>query len=156
MDDVLDYIQPTISAEANDALFRPCTREEVDYGLAPMHPHKAPGFDGTNPFFFQRFWDTIGDDVSAAVLSILHRHPIPPVLNSTFVALIPKKQKPEWIFEFHPISLCDVVYKLITKVIANRLKLLLPNIISNTQVSFVQGRLISDNILIAFEIMHTI
>ena len=105
---------------------------EVDQALAQMHPHKAPGPDGMNPFFYQKFWDTIGNDVSATVLAILHGHPIPPELNRTFVALIPKKPKPESILEFRPISLCNVAYKLVTKVIANRLKPLLPNIISDT------------------------
>jgi len=107
-----------------------------------------------NLFFYQKFWDIIRDDVSAAVLSIFHGHPIPPALNRTFLVLIPKKHKPDLILDFRPISLCNVIYKLVTKVIANRLKLLLPDIIFNTQGDFVQGCLISDNILIAFEIMH--
>jgi len=119
-----------------------------------MHPHKALGLDGLNPFFFQKLWDSIGGEVSAAVISILNGHPIPPKLNHTFVALIPKKPKLEHIFEFRPISLCNVVYKLVNKVIANRLKPLLPSIISSTQGAFTQGCLISDNILVAFEVMH--
>ena len=154
MEEVLDCIQPIVSATANEALCRPYSREEVNCAFAQMHPHKAPGPDGMNPFFYQKFWDIIGDDVSAVVLSILHGHPIPPALNRTFVALILKKQKPNLISDFHPISLCNVIYKLVTKVIANRVKPLLPGIIFDTQGAFVQGRLISDNILIAFEIMY--
>jgi len=115
-----------------------------------MHPHKAPGPDGLNPFFFYKFWDDIGNDVSIVVLSLLHRHPISPTLNRTFVTLFPKKQKPESILEFQRISLCNVVHKLVTKVIANRLNPLLPAIISETQGAFVQGCSISENILIAF------
>ena len=107
-----------------------------------------------NPFFFQKFWDSIGDDVSTVVLSILDGHPIPSKLNHTYVALIPKKPKPENIFDFCPISLCHVIYKLIMKVIANRLKPLLPSIISNTQGAFTQGRLISNNVLIACKVLH--
>jgi len=107
-----------------------------------------------NPFFFQKFWDSIGNDVSSAMLPILNGHPIPPKLNHTFVALIPKKPRPEHISEYRSISLCNMVYKLVTKVVANRLKPLLHSIISDTQGAFAQGSLISDNILIAFEIMH--
>jgi len=66
------------------------------------------------------------------------------------VPLIPKKSKPELISDFRPISLCNVAYKLKTKVIANRLSLFFPSIISDTQGAFTQGHLISDNILIAY------
>ena len=75
-------------------------------------------------------------------------------MNHTLVALIPKKQKLELIFDFRPISLCNVIYKLVTKLITNRLKPLLPSVISASQGAFVQGRLISNNVLIAYEIMH--
>jgi len=104
-----------------------------------MHPHKAPGPDGMNPFFYQKFRHVIGDDVSAAVISILQGHPSLPAPNHTFVTLIPKKHKPDSISDFRPISLCNVIYKLVTKVTANQLKPLLPDIISDTQGAFVQG-----------------
>ena len=136
----------------NASLFQPCTQEEVDRALAQMHPHKPPGPDGMNSFFFQKFWDIIGNDVSVAVLEILHGHPIPPTVKHTLVALVPKNQRPEVISEFRPISLCHVVYKLVIKVIANHLKPLLPYIIFETQGTFVQGHFISNNILIVFEI----
>ena len=84
-----------------------------------MHPHKAPSTDGMNPFFFQKFLDAIGDDVFVVALAIVNGHPIPPKLNHTYVALIPKKPKPEHISDFYPINLCNIVYKLVTEVIAN-------------------------------------
>ena len=118
-----------------------------------MHPDKALGPDGMNPFFFPEIQ---GHDVSAALLSTLHGHPIPPTLNITYFTFMPKKAKPESISEFRPISLCNVIYKLITLVIVNHLKPLLPRIILYTQGAFVQGRLISNNIPIAFELLHAI
>ena len=75
-------------------------------------------------------------------------------MNHTLVALIPKKPKPELVSDFRPMSLCNVIYKLVTKVITNRLKPFLPHVISASQGAFVRGRLISDNILIAYELMH--
>jgi len=73
-----EVLPPTVTTEANSKLCMPYTREKVDRALAQMHPHKAPGLDGMNPFFFQKLWDAISDDVLVAVLFILHGHPIPP------------------------------------------------------------------------------
>jgi hypothetical protein len=76
-------------------------------------------------------------------------------LNNTHIALIPKLQSPVCVIEFRPISLCNVIYKLIYKVLANQLKVVLPEIISCTQSAFIPGGLISNNILVAYETMHS-
>lgn len=78
---------------------------EVELALKQMHPHKVPGPDDMNPYFFKKFWDVVGDDVSNVVLAILNGHAIPPTLNHTFVALIPKRPYPDSIFEYSQISL---------------------------------------------------
>ena len=76
-------------------------------------------------------------------------------LNHTFITLIPKKKNPEFASKFRPISLCNVLYKIFSKVLANRLKKILPNIITENQGAFTKSRLISDNILVAFESLHS-
>ena len=97
--------------------------------LNQMHPLKAPGPDGLPALFFHKFWSTIGDDVSHFVLNVLNNGADPSIFNHTHVVLIPKNKHPQSPKDYHPISLCNVIFKIITKVIANRLKRVLPDII---------------------------
>ena len=121
-----------------------------------MFPLKAPRPDGMPPLFYQHFWSTSGVVVTKTVLDFLNHGIVPPNFNETRIVLIPKIKDPKRVTNYRPISLCNVVYKLASKAIANRLKKILPTIISDTQSAFVQGRLITDNILLAFESMHHI
>ncbi len=122
--------------------------------MKQMAPLKAPGPDGMPPIFYQSYWHVVGKDISAAVLYCLHSSTLLPSLNHTYVTLIPKTKSPKKMTKYKPISLCNVIYKLISKVLANRLKKILPHVISESQSAFVPGRLITDNILITFETLH--
>jgi hypothetical protein len=104
--------------------------------------------------FYKKFWDMVGEKVTEEVLGVLNGGPMPAEWNDTCVVLIPKKDSPDCMKDLRPISLCNVVYKLISKVLANRLKLILDEIISPNQSAFVPGRLITDNILLAYECTH--
>jgi hypothetical protein len=120
-----------------------------------MHPLKSLGPDGFSACFYQQSWHIVKAKVCQAVLGFLNHDIFYADLNSTYIALIPKIKSPTSVTEYRPISLCNVLYKLIAKVLANRLKKVLPFIISPTQSAFIPGRLITDNIIVAFEAMHT-
>jgi len=121
-----------------------------------MYPLKAPGLDGMPPLFFQHFWPLIGNVVTKIVLDFLNFGILPLNFNETHIVLAPKIKEPKRVTNYRLISLCNVVYKLASKAIANRLKKILPSIINDTQSAFVHGRLITDNVLVTFETMHHI
>jgi hypothetical protein len=129
--------------------------DEIDQALAQMHPLKSPGPDGFGVCFFQHHWEMIGPKVKGAILDFLNGEFFEPGINKTFMALIPKSHEAYSVGEYRPISLCNVVYKLIAKALANRLNRMLPSIISHNQNAFVPDRLITDNVLVAYETLHS-
>ena len=97
----------------------------------------------------------VGSDVIHTILSYLNSASLPHSINHTFITLIPKIKNPQPVNDFRPISLCNVLYKIFSKVLANRLKNFLPQIITKHQSAFTKNRLIFDNILVAFETLHS-
>ncbi|KAK2424247.1 hypothetical protein QL285_034627 [Trifolium repens] len=121
-----------------------------------MHPDKAPGPDGFNPAFYQHFWELCGDDIFEAAKEWLDRGYFPSSLNETNICLIPKCENPTYMKDLRPISLCNVLYKMISKLLANRLRGCLDKCVSEEQSAFIEGRSILDNALIAIEIIHAL
>ncbi|CAN0906411.1 LINE-1 retrotransposable element ORF2 protein [Linum grandiflorum] len=151
---ILDAVTSRINSSDNEQLCRPFTGEEVFSALRQVGSRKAPGADGMSILFFRKYWDIVGSEVIATVLGILDRGTMLPNLNYTLNALIPKVKSPESPKEFRPISLCNV-YKLVAKVLANRLKLILDKEVSPEQSAFVPGRFIADNVMATFESFHS-
>ena len=114
----------------NRSLSEEFIKDEVKMVLNQMAPLKSPGPDGMPPLFFQYYWDLVGKDITTSILFFLNSASLPKNLNHTFITLIPKVKNPELVSDFHPISLCNVLYKIFSKVLANKLKKILPHIIT--------------------------
>lgn len=149
-------MQPKVTEEMNTQLGEPFKVEEITNALTQMCPTKAPGPDGLPAAFFQKHWQSVREGLITTCLHILNHQGNPATINHTYIALIPKVPKPRKVSEYRPISLCNVVYRIITKAIANRMKPILSQIISPTQSAFIPNRLITDNVIIGYECLHKI
>ncbi|KAL4378892.1 hypothetical protein GQ457_02G026740 [Hibiscus cannabinus] len=132
----LEHISPSITNDMNSVLTADFTAEEV--------------------WFFPPTLGHLGDDFVSLCLDLLRGRIDMASVNETVIVLIPKVDKPTSMRQLRPISLSTVIYKTVLKVLVNRMKSVLPNCISSTQDAFVQGRAITDNILVAHELVHTL
>ena len=144
---------PHITNEQQINLTKPVTIEEVKLVAFQMGSLKAPGPDGIPALFYQKYWPIVGRDIWEAVSHFFSNGYILQEWNHTNICLIPKTDRPEEASQFQPISLCNVIYKIISKIISNRLKPILKSIVSPFQNAFVPGRLMADNCLIAHELV---
>ena len=150
----LKEVPTLITDDQNRILTSWASKEEVRSALFMMHPEKAPRPDGMTAMFFQQSWSIIKKDITDMVNEFFRTGSLDERINMTNICLIPKTVRPSRMTELRPISLCNVGYKIISKVLCQRLKRLLPHLISETQSAFVSGRLSSDNILIAQEMFY--
>ncbi|XP_048615701.1 uncharacterized protein LOC125588412 [Brassica napus] len=156
IEEALSEVPTTITGTMNDSLTAPVSEWEVKLVFFAMHPDKAPGPDGMTALFYQQFWDIVKQDLTLMVYKFMFEGHVANSLNDTNICLIPKTTKPNDMAQFRPISLCNVSYKIVSKVLCQRLKKVLPGLISETQSAFVAGRQISDNIMIAQEMFHAL
>lgn len=121
-----------------------------------MNPKKAPGPDVMTSAFYRQHWDTIKPGVISFVKLFFEQSYLEPRINQTHLCLIPKIENPITIRDYRPISLANVAYKIISKILAERMKSWLNNIITENQSAFIPGRLITDNVLISHELIHSL
>lgn len=124
--------------------------------MAQLKDGKAPGLDGFTTNFFHEFWELIKTEVWELVEESRTMHWILPSLNATFLTLVPKGEEHNTPKKYRLIALCNVIYKLISKVLENRLKPLLPLLISLAQTSYVEGWQIMDDIILSNEVIHSL
>src|SRR5699024_8566754 len=138
--DFLSNIPPLVISEDNFELNRPFTEEEVIKVIWSMDSDKAPGPDGFTIHFYKMCLDIIKTDLLKMIKGFRNKAKVGGGTNSTYLALIPKDSNPETFARFRPISLCNASYKILAKLLANRIKPLLNRLISSNQGGFIEGR----------------
>ncbi|KAA3457116.1 reverse transcriptase [Gossypium australe] len=156
MEHILSGINVCISDSMNQLMQNSFTEEDIIEAVNGMGPTKASGYDGFPAIFYQKFWHIVGKDTTEFCLNVLnHGHSVEDI-NRTLIVLIPKTVAPTNLKNFCPISLCTVLYKIIAKAVANQLQKVLDVCIDASQSAFVPSRLITDNVLLAYEVLHTL
>lgn len=138
-----------------ELLNKPFSTLEVESSARSMSRFKSPGPDGFQPVFYQESWDVVGESVTRFGLEFFASGVLPAGMNDAMLVLIPNVLKPEKNMQFRPISLCNVLFKIVTKAMLLRLKKLMPNLIGPSQASFIPGRLSTDNIVVVQEVVHS-
>ncbi|KAL5564766.1 hypothetical protein UlMin_027930 [Ulmus minor] len=156
MDAVLNSLDAKVSPAMNELLDCRFDAEDVRTAIFQMAPSKSPGADGMSALFYQNFWSIVGDEVTSACLGFLNEGLDLGSINETLITLLPKVKCPTQISEFRPISLCNVLYKITSKMLATRMRSVMDSIISEEQSAFIPRRLISDNAIIGFEYLHAL
>ncbi|OMO70992.1 reverse transcriptase [Corchorus capsularis] len=152
--DILDCVPQLVTREMNEELVKEISNDEIRDAVFQLGAYKAPGPDGFSGIFYQRCWNVIKKDVCEVVRSFFRSGRMLRELNRTDIVLIPKIKGPTSVSHFRPINLCNFIYKVISKVMVNRMQPFLGELISEQQSAFVAQRMIHDNILIANEAFH--
>ncbi|XP_011016272.1 PREDICTED: uncharacterized protein LOC105119785, partial [Populus euphratica] len=145
---------PCLDANTHASLLAPFTDLDIKNVLFAIDDDKAPGPDGYSSCFFKKSWDVIGGDFCRAVRDFFESGAMLKQINHSIIALIPKSTNSSFASDFRPISCCNVIYKVIAKLLAVRLSHALSNIISPIQNAFLGGRLMADNIHLLQELLR--
>ncbi|XP_062104219.1 uncharacterized protein LOC133815387 [Humulus lupulus] len=148
-------LQNIITEEQNEILASIPDEEEIKAVLEQINPDKAPGPDGLLGSFYRHHWKVVRNGVLKMVKSFFEESLMPPFLNIANLVLILKKENASSAIELRAIALCNVAYKIISKILANGLRPILPDIVSQLQFVFVKGGVIQDNTMIVNEVIHT-
>ena len=143
----------TLTFAKGGGLIKPFSVEEVKAAIWDCGSFKSPGPDGINFGFIKDFWLDLKEDIMRFVFDFHRNWKLTKGINTTFIALIPKVDSPQSLNDFRPISLVGSLYKILAKLLANRLRQVIGSVVSETQSAFVKNRQILDGILIANEVV---
>lgn len=132
----------------------PFAIEEIKQVIKNGDPEKSPGPDGFSFAFYQKAWSIINDDFLLMFRLFEKGGQMLREINHTFLTLVPKKKNSLELHDFHPIACCNVLYKIISKVLVNRFKQVIGGLVSLNQSAFIPGRQITDEILLAHELVR--
>lgn len=144
---------PPLSNEASNLLSTKVTNEEIKLSIFSMNKNSTRGLDGFNATFFTHCWSIISVDVLKAIHNYFKNCKMLGVINATNIALIPKFKTPNYVTDFRPIACCNLIYKCISKILATRLKAVLPDLISRNQAALLP-RSILDNVFLSQELLQ--
>ncbi|GAU35456.1 hypothetical protein TSUD_364120 [Trifolium subterraneum] len=151
---VEEVIPSLISDNVNTLLTMLPSKEEIKNAVFSLNKDSAPGPDGFGAYFFQAYWEIIQNDVVNAVIQFFISGWILPNYNSNTIVLIPKIGSADTVEKFRPIALANFKFKIITKVLADKLAQIMPIIISKEQRGFIHGRNIKDCIGLTSEVIN--
>jgi hypothetical protein len=154
-EELQNLFPPVISAKENLILCAIPTKAEVVKAFSSLGSSKALGLDGFTTLFLKKYWFVVRCAVLNCVWDFFLNKNMSREQNHTFIILIPKQSGSHSMNQFRPISLYNISYKIISKILANRLKAILPKIIFPLQSTFVLGRSIQENSIIAHELLHS-
>ncbi|GJX11691.1 RNA-directed DNA polymerase, eukaryota [Tanacetum coccineum] len=150
----LNFVFPNrLDSDRAIELESPVTCDEIRKAVWACGENKSPGPDGFTFEFFRKFWVDIGPDFCAAVVWFFDHCSFARGCNSAFIALIPKVPDPKFVNDFHPISLIGCLYKVVTKILAMRLSMVISDLISDVQTAFLPKRQILDGPFIINELL---
>jgi len=147
---------PRLSEQYIVSLTTPVLKEEVRRAVFSMKSYKVPDSNGFQPIFFKHFWGRIGDDIWHLMHTAFNMDTINASIVETLIVLIPKESNPQRLKNFGPISLCNVIFKVIIKNLVSHLQPFLVDLISPLQCSFIPARGTTDNAILVQEVVHFI
>jgi len=136
-----------------NGLTKPFSVDEVKIAILDCDNYKSPRPDGVHFGFIKEFWEVVKGDIMRFITDFHRNDKLTRGINSTFIVLIPKVDSPQSLHDFRPISLVGCLYKILSEVLANRLRMVMRSLISETQTTFLKDRQILDGILIANELL---
>lgn len=152
--DISIFQDRLVSVTDWDSLCSIPSKEEINEALWSINDNKSLGPDGFNSFFVKKAWSIVGKEICMVVQDFFQNGKMLKQTNSTAITLIPKVICPQSLNDFRPISCCNVIYKMISKILSGRLRGILTDIIQLNQSAFIPGRKIDDNVLLAHELLQ--